>query len=140
MRYTHVTELTEAKLKKLERDALYRARNADKIKARVAANKKRWKSLSPERRAEYARKGAFGLESKDFQALLASQDGLCAICRKPETTVSNGKVRALSVDHDHATGRIRGLLCQRCNLAIGNLDDSPDRARAVAHYLEESSK
>lgn len=73
----------------------------------------------------------FGLSYDEYELLLACQDGRCAICR--------GKPRknALSVDHDHQTGEIRGLLCSRCNhKLLGSADDDPARLRAAADYLE----
>jgi hypothetical protein len=68
----------------------------------------------------------YGLTLEDFEALLASQGGGCAICGKPDVD---------HVDHDHVTGRVRGILCFRCNVALGQLDDDEDRARAAANYL-----
>ncbi len=84
----------------------------------------------------YNRRAKYGLEPEDFQALLAKQGGVCAICRRPETAELRGKNKALCVDHDHVTDRVRGLLCFRCNLWIGYLGDDPERARAAAAYLE----
>lgn len=66
---------------------------------------------------------------EDFERKLASQGGGCAICGTTTARVDN-------VDHDHATGKVRGILCFRCNAAIGQLDDDPRRARALADYLE----
>lgn len=64
--------------------------------------------------------------------------GVCAICGKPETH-GNGKssIKLLAVDHCHTTGKIRGLLCHKCNLGIGHLDDSIDRLEAAINYLEK---
>ena len=72
-------------------------------------------------------KRKYGLTLEEFDELLASQGGGCAICGKPD---------ADNVDHDHATGRVRGILCWNCNIAIGQLEDDSDRARAVAEYLD----
>ena len=63
--------------------------------------------------------------------LLRSQDGLCAICRSAP---------AVHVDHDHATGTIRGMLCFPCNAAIGHLRDDPLVVRRAAAYLERAAK
>ena len=61
----------------------------------------------------------------------------CAICGEPETAVSRtGRPKSISVDHDHDTGRIRGVLCDRCNRALGYLRDNPDLLRRAADYLE----
>jgi len=79
----------------------------------------------------------YGISVDDYERMLMEQQGLCACCRQSETYVhSNGKVYALSVDHDHATGKIRGLLCHACNRAIGLLGDSVDRLQAAIDYLK----
>jgi len=79
-----------------------------------------------------------GMTIESFDAMLAVQNGVCAICQKPETATRNGVVRWLSVDHDHGTNAVRGLLCSDCNTAIGLLGDSPTRLRAAADYLERN--
>lgn len=76
-------------------------------------------------------KREFGISKADYELILARQAGVCAICEKPE---SEG--RSLAVDHDHATGVIRGLLCRKCNTAIGQLGDSADALRRALAYLE----
>lgn len=64
----------------------------------------------------------------EWDAIYERQGGVCAICEKPETVIRKGKLLPLSVDHDHATGRVRGLLCNRCNTAIGKLDGLLEKA------------
>jgi len=120
--------------------------------ADAVARVKRWRDNNRERydsyRAEYRnrpeRKRAmrdlyyrrtFGITADDVDALLEKQDGKCAICGG-EPARENG----WHVDHDHNTGRIRGVLCQRCNHAIGLLDEDPERLRAAADYLESASR
>lgn len=71
----------------------------------------------------------YNLTLKQFQALLEQQANLCDICREPMTTPH--------VDHDHETGRVRGLLCGDCNTAIGYLRDDPGRAINAAAYLQK---
>jgi len=71
----------------------------------------------------------YGISGNEYREILKRQGGKCPICR-------NSIVKNLSVDHDHATGKIRGLICNPCNLAIANAGDSPDRLRAMAKYLE----
>ena len=51
--------------------------------------------------------------------MVEKQNGVCAICGNPETATSHGTIRRLSVDHDHETGEVRGLLCSKCNFALG---------------------
>ena len=75
------------------------------------------------------RKRLYGISVEDFTTLLRQQGGGCAICSEiPE--------REFHVDHDHATGVVRGLLCGSCNLALGHLKDDPVRLRAAVQYLE----
>ena len=68
----------------------------------------------------------------DYERMLAAQGGCCAICgRRPRA----GK--HLHVDHDHDTGRVRGLLCFSCNVAIGNLHHDVDRVLRAADYVDD---
>lgn len=70
------------------------------------------------------------MEPEDYQALFDKLDGRCAICRKTPT----GRM-GLCVDHDHETGRVRGLLCWKCNTALGVFDDDTAKLRAAIAYL-----
>jgi len=63
----------------------------------------------------------FGLEPGDYNIMFNAQKGLCAICGLPEKHKYKGRLIKLAVDHNHSTGKIRGLLCSECNIAIGNL-------------------
>ena len=66
------------------------------------------------------------------------QRGLCAICEKPEVNKDvKGKIKWLSVDHNHATGELRGLVCYRCNTALGKFGDSIVTLQSAIKYLEE---
>jgi hypothetical protein len=142
-----------------ERRAYYE-RNKEKIKARVNAQRKERVAKDPEgvrakRRAKYyadvkksraytnewrkknpehARKSSlrrkFGLFVEHYEALLRSQKGGCAICGSQNL---NGK--ALAVDHCHKTGKIRGLLCAKCNTGIGLFGDSIQLLKAAAEYV-----
>lgn len=81
------------------------------------------------------RERAYGITAEEYAALLDGQGGLCAVCSRPETAKRRGIVKTLAVDHDHDTGAIRGLLCTKCNTAIGLLDDSEERIAALARYM-----
>ena len=77
-------------------------------------------------------KRKYGLTLEAFDELLAAQGGGCAICGKPD---------ADNVDHDHETGRVRGILCFNCNIAIGQFDDDEDRAaRGGRDYLDRDDE
>lgn len=80
-------------------------------------------------------KREFGISHEEYEALLKTQGGVCAICKQPEKTKFH---RHLAVDHCHVTKRIRGLLCRSCNVAIGNMEEIPDRLIAAANYLRSS--
>lgn len=80
-----------------------------------------------ERRRRKRLKIEYGLTEQDYQQLYIKQEGKCKICYQV-------KVR-LDVDHNHTTGKVRGLLCGHCNKAIGLLHDDPDAARRVIAYL-----
>ena len=83
----------------------------------------------------------FGITVEQYTALLSSQQGVCAICKKPETMLrKNGKPRLLSVDHSHQTGEIRGLLCVHCNQMLGQCGDSAETLLAAACYLERGQR
>lgn len=70
----------------------------------------------------------------DYFRLYDEQDGKCAICEK-ELQVAAGKGKSASIDHSHDTGQVRGLLCGKCNTAIGLLDEDVSRFSAAASYL-----
>lgn len=73
-----------------------------------------------------------------YDVMSAAQGNLCAICNSPESTTGKlGKLRSLAVDHCHETGRVRGLLCMKCNMLLGAAKDDPEILRAAAEYLLE---
>lgn len=82
-------------------------------------------------------KRKYGLTLEDFKALSGWQGDRCAICERSETAPDyrTGSTRALSVDHDHGTGELRGLLCGACNTALGLLDHDEDRLLRAIAYL-----
>lgn len=78
----------------------------------------------------------FKLTLEQYDEMHRAQKGLCAACKKPEWVKQYGTVKRLSVDHCHATGKVRGLLCTRCNRTLGAVRDDPALLRALAEYLE----
>ena len=85
-----------------------------------------WRATNPDKEAARSRRKNYGLGDAEFRAMRAAQDGRCLICRVHEAT---------SVDHCHATGGIRGLLCRACNAGLGFFRDDPRLMRAAALYL-----
>jgi Recombination endonuclease VII len=123
--------------------ARYRA-NPEPAKERAKA----WARANPERVVERARlyrltgrkarndrrshlKRKFGITPEEYDRMLAEQGGRCAICRRRPTTGIS-----LHVDHEHRTKRVRGLLCFRCNNALGDFRDRADFLVNALHYLD----
>lgn len=75
----------------------------------------------------------YGITAEQYWALYEAQDGACYICQR-----ATGKVKRLAVDHDHATGYVRGLLCGPCNKLLGHMRDDLLMAYRVIEYLEKS--
>lgn len=75
----------------------------------------------------------YNLTLEQWDSLFAKQGNACAICR---TTYSQGS--GWATDHNHETGKVRGILCSQCNSGIGMLKDDPMRCRAAAEYLEKN--
>lgn len=80
----------------------------------------------------------FGMTPDEYHLMLAMQEGKCAICRGDETVTDPryGHIRMLAVDHCHDTNTIRGLLCSRCNLALGMFGENIGNLVAGIHYLK----
>ena len=93
-----------------------------------------------ERREEFVakeRERKFGVSVKQYSDMYLAQGGCCAICRRAETATRNGKVKTLAVDHDHATGAVRGLLCAGCNTGIGKFGDYRSLLLSAIRYLDK---
>lgn len=84
----------------------------------------------------------YGITAEDYDALLAKQDGRCAICRRTpaETGRRRNGAQRLAVDHNHETGEVRGLLCLDCNTALALFGDDADRLQTAIGYLQGHSR
>jgi hypothetical protein len=78
----------------------------------------------------------YGVDIAYERQMFGKQNGLCAICKQPEAITRGHKTRRLSVDHDHTTGVVRGLLCGNCNLGLGYFCDSSGNLRNAIAYLD----
>jgi hypothetical protein len=83
---------------------------------------------------------AYGVTIDEYKRKLVEQNGVCAICENPETTTINGKMINLSVDHDHETGEVRGLLCTKCNRGLGMFCDDLGYLESATTYLRRYKK
>lgn len=110
----------------------WRTANFDRIAAQSRARYDRDKALILARGKEQRMARKYGISATDYERMSAEQGGVCAICQR----LNNGRWDSgLYVDHDHATGRVRGLLCFSCNTALGGFRDSADLMRAGVDYL-----
>ncbi len=85
-------------------------------------------------------KFGFGMSVEEYERLFEEQNGVCAICHKPETAIHKGAIKRLAVDHCHETNRNRGLLRGHCNIAIGNLRDSVPNLISAIKYLQKHNQ
>jgi hypothetical protein len=95
-------------------------------------NAKTYKAAHREQYRNSHLKRRYRITAADFDTLLAAQGGRCAICG---TDQAGGRDGVFNVDHDHVSGRVRGLLCRSCNVGIGHLQDNPDLLRAASRYI-----
>jgi Recombination endonuclease VII len=104
---------------------IYTKRHPDRVRAAYVRHRARWYSL--ERDRQYKKR--YGITLADYDQMLRTQGGRCAICR---SDTAGKKGQHFAVDHDHATGRVRGLLCIKCNARLGWFEQ---HRAAVDHYL-----
>jgi hypothetical protein len=125
------TETPEEKRSRIEQKTIYlrgwKKMNPDKVK-------KSRDKIDKDKRRTYELKRNFGITRSAYDDLLRGQGNKCAVCRGIEWG-GHGP----SVDHDHERGFVRGILCHRCNLAIGLIRDDPRIAELMAGYLRERS-
>jgi hypothetical protein len=107
----------------------YTKAHRDKLKEKMS--KEEWSEFH--REVNLMQK--FGLTLEDYDLMLEEQNGVCAICGEEETSIRLGKTKLLAVDHDHETGEVRGLLCARCNMAIGLLNEDIDILKSAIKYI-----
>jgi len=102
----------------------------------AALNKSKYKKKHPNKILNAVLKYKFDITRYDYDQMFEKQNGVCAICGKPEWVKQNGVIRRLSIDHNHKTGQIRQLLCQRCNLLVGQSEEKISLLLKIAEYIE----
>ena len=146
--FIHITPEQQKAARKLAQDK-YRAspkyrewltsyQSRPDVKRKNLESVKRWQRkpgvkeyLAPFKMA-FNLKDKYGITVEDYNRMLAEQNGVCAICGGVN---ENGK--KLAVDHNHSTGKVRGLLCGICNRTVGNLRDSAELASKTADYIRK---
>ncbi len=120
----------KSEIPKADRDRAYYERN----KPRILAYRKAWYAANSQRQKDERLLAKFGITRDDYDTMMKRQEGCCWICRTSEAEAPKG---VLMVDHDHATNKVRGLLCLHCNLGLGYFKDQPrllDRAQRYLSY------
>ena len=85
-------------------------------------------------------KQKYGITVDLYQDMFQKQNGVCAICGQEETHLyRNKQIGYLAIDHDHATGKVRQLLCFDCNTGLGRFNDDPELLRKAAEYVARHS-
>jgi len=126
------------------KDKINKRRRADPTRAE---KNRKWRLANPDKARQYSRshylknparardrelQRLYGLTFAEYTAMVLAQKGRCALCG---TRPKPGQ-KSLCVDHDHATGKVRELLCVKCNRFVGLLEKDPDLTYNVIEYLE----
>lgn len=123
-----------------EAKARSRARSTEEQRSRHREQILKWRKDNPDAVKEHDRKQKlkkYGLSIEAYDELFWAQNEVCAICGLPETSRrKSGALQRLAIDHCELTGRVRGLLCSRCNLGIGYLKHDVSRLKNAIVYLE----
>lgn len=121
------------KCETIRRTATRKNNPAREHNTRAAYNEKNRDKLSTYRWKIFIVK-TYGITPEQYQKMFESQGGVCKICRTPPS----GKWSRLHIDHDHAASKVRGLLCSKCNTAIGLMNDDAKIMRRAIRYLREA--
>ncbi len=106
----------------------------DKNRERQIASSARWRATHQDAQVNSHLKRKFGITLDDYNKMLKEQGGVCAVCGGPP---SGRWKHRFHVDHDHVTGKVRGLVCFHCNAMMGNAHDGPAILEAGAAYLRK---
>lgn len=134
----------------------WRAKNIVRLREYGRAQSAKWREMNLEQFQEYQRtyhrhpskrrrqwerelQKTYGITIDDYNRMLDEQEHSCAICGV-EAWDAGGKGNRLHVDHDHTSGRVRALLCNKCNVGLGSFRDDPAALRAAADYLEKHAE
>jgi hypothetical protein len=106
-----------------------------KSKCKSCEIKRLQSNYNPDRQKNNDLKRLYGITLNEYSQMLAEQNNQCAVCH---TTDPGGKHGKFMVDHCHTTGKVRGLLCKRCNIALGEVGDSINTLQTMIEYLKSN--
>jgi Recombination endonuclease VII len=111
-------------------------------------NREKWReNMNETRRATYNKRGfgyylhaKYGINEAEYERMVIAQNGRCGICQTdtPPVHATSGSPSRWHVDHDHETGKVRGLLCFKCNQGLGNFSDSLANLERAMKYLTKA--
>ena len=116
-----------------------RWRNTYKLDCKSCYNKKKRDNYNPQKRKLDGIKTLYGLSYENLLQMYSDQQGCCSICQTPISLIAGKtKIGKVHVDHCHSTGKVRGLLCTKCNTLLGMANDSKQILTAAINYLDRS--
>lgn len=129
----------EKRSKGAEAQRRYRERHGEAFRAAQREYRKKYAATEQgkKQRRKETLKHNYGITPEDYDKLLVEQNGLCAICGANEPGRGH---QHFSVDHDHETGVVRGLLCNNCNRGLGLLGDNIEGIKRALNYLQTTQE
>lgn len=115
----------------------YKKEYYKKNRESVLVKSKKYHQENPQKAKNSGLKRQYGIDLDQYNVFLKNQNDVCAICHKSSTAIDKrtGKTKMLAVDHDHNTGKIRGLLCEAHNRALGMFHDNIEELQSAIAYL-----
>ena len=127
--------------KKLNEFSRNKGKSFDRnVYCKLCESRRRRKNYRSEKQHQYNLKKFYRITKEVYDEMSEAQGGVCAICGQPETSTYLGKIRTMRVDHDHATGAIRALLCSDCNRFVGFIERNPHKIELALAYLGRRKK
>jgi hypothetical protein len=120
------------------RDYMKQRRKNPELKKRDNDACKEWYKKNPKYTTRSNRLLKFNITPDRYNTMILEQNGVCAICKKSESATINNVTKSLAVDHCHNTNKVRGLLCSRCNTALGLLKDDISVVKNMINYLQKN--
>ena len=118
--------------------SIYKSKKCKKCAAKYTREQRLRKPRSRDTRRNDALKRKYKMTLLDYNKLATEQDNLCLICKNKQTTILRGVEIGLVVDHNHITGKVRGLLCTNCNAGLGWFKENTEYLKEAINYLEKS--
>jgi hypothetical protein len=102
------------------------------------ARQRKYNAHNPQVMRKINLKKKYGITLEQYNTMFIFQGGVCLVCGQSEIVTRLGKIKNLAIDHNHVTGKIRGLLCQKCNQALGLLNDNPVIIKSLLKYITKN--